>query len=91
MAVRKHATGPRGLQPPLLPEGSGDAESPAWLRRHVEAYANGLIAAHSDPAVGKRRVRRAFSDYTAKNCEEAYGLREAGPPAWDEVGGQQHQ
>ena len=57
---------------PILPEGSGDEESPAWLQRQLEAYARGLEAAFSDKVAGARKVRRAFRDYTAKNCEEAW-------------------
>ena len=60
-------------QESLLSEGSGDEESPAWLRRHLVAYELGLEAAIAKSDVKLRKKRRPFSDYTAKNCEEAYG------------------
>ena len=59
----------------LPAEGSGDEQSPEWLQRQLEAYATGLVAAFSDPVVGVKSVRRAFRDFTAKNCEEAWAGR----------------
>ena len=63
------------MEGPILPEGSGDEESPEWLRRHVESYAQGLEQVFLDKVAGKRRVLKAFRDYTTKNCEEASGRR----------------
>ena len=78
----------RQQERPFLPEGSGDEESPEWLRRQLEAYAAGLVAAFTDPVAGARKVRRAFRDYTIKNCEEAYGVRGGeGAKARDRLGG----
>ena len=74
MPRREPVDTPGGLEEgPLLPEGSGDAESPAWLLKQLAAYHAGLVAAYADPLVGARKVRRAFREYTIKNCEESYG------------------
>ena len=73
------------MEGPYLPEGSGGEEPPAYpqmvvitTERGVEIRAsevynarmwlfeNGLSGSSS------RKRRRRFSDYTAKNCEEAW-------------------
>ncbi len=72
------------MEGPYLPEGSGGEEPPedtqaafwddrvrAQLLRKERAFERAQEALTS-----KRRVRRhSFSDYTAKNCEEACGER----------------
>ena len=57
---------------PILPEGSGDAESPAWIQRQLRAYERGLEAASLWRGPGKKKVRRSIHGYRSKNCEEAY-------------------
>ena len=67
------------MEGPFLPEGSGDAESPELAQRAAEQYEFSMRAFHD--ATGERgrlmrlRRRRSLSEYTAKNCEEAYGGR----------------
>ena len=65
-----------GMEGPLLPQGSGDGQSPEDLQAQ-EAYDARMwrfeVLVTSSRAV--QRKRRAFSDYTDKNCEEAYGGR----------------
>ena len=70
-------------QGPILPQGSGDGQSPeeaqdaAWLMRHFVAYERGLIAAAdlSSGRSAKRSRRRHLNVYAKKNCEEARGNR----------------
>ena len=80
----------------LLPEGSGGEEPPAdpkrsaprgvdiqaemWYHRKVRAFERVL---EGRTPRGTRR-RKAFSEYTARNCEEAYG--EGAGKAHDRVG-----
>ena len=68
---------------PYLPEGSGDAESPEELRAS-EVYAARMWL-FENPVRFTLRKRRRFSDYTTKNCEEAFRARGRSPEA-DEVG-----
>ena len=63
------------MEGPYLPEGSGGEQPPEWLQRQLVAYAAGLEAAYGTPVRGRRGKRRALSDYTTKNCEEAWGDR----------------
>ena len=61
---------------PIIPEGSGDEESPELAQRAADHYELSMRA--FEDATGQRgrlyhRRRRMFRDYTAKNCEEAYG------------------
>ena len=73
-----------GKERPLLPQGSGDGQSPeetqAWLwdeRARVEQERRMLAFERAlDRLSGARKKnRRAFNDYTTKNCEEASGGR----------------
>ena len=63
----------------LLPEGSGDAESPeepkgCGVERALEVYEERLAAFERGLSLlGRAAKRRRFSDYTTKNCEEAWG------------------
>ena len=72
------------MEGPFLPEGSGDAESPEEPLHLMGEDKNGRsdvyqqrmyaferLFVYSMPK-GKKK-RRMFSDYTCKNCEEAYG------------------
>ena len=69
------------MEGPLLPEGSGGEEPPEWPRDPDEEAAMTynarmwLFERNITDSSGHsvRRKRRAFSDYTAKNCEEAWG------------------
>ncbi len=63
------------MEGPLLPEGSGGEEPPAWLRRQLEAYARGLEAAAFYVGPAKKRRRRPIRGYTIQNCEEAIADR----------------
>ena len=84
MAVRKHtplATG-SGVEGSLLPEGSGDAQSPVdpWGQGGaLDVYEERMVAFERslDGMGAPAKRRRRFSDYTAKNCEEASGERAA--------------
>ncbi len=71
MARRKPAAIRGGLEGPLLPQGSGDGQSPEDLRA-AEVYAARMwLFEHAEGARKRRKV--TFSDYTTKNCEEAWG------------------
>ena len=60
---------------PILPEGSGDKESPEDLRAR-EVYASRMWLFHQFLESGpKARRRNTFSDFTTKNSEEAWGNR----------------
>ena len=59
----------------ILPEGSGDAESPEELRA-AEVYAARMwLFGESLGSGPKARRRHTFNDYATKNCEEAWGNR----------------
>ena len=70
------------MEGPYLPEGSGDEESPEepnWSymdERALRQYEERLAQFDSWVLMpwGVRK-RRKLSDYTAKNCEEAWGGR----------------
>ena len=85
--AQAHTAGHGGLEGSLLPEGSGDAESPAWLLRQLAAYERGLEAAYAKSDARPRKKRRPMSDYTTKNCEEAYayGAWECAPASAEVV------
>ena len=59
-----------------LPEGPGDAQSPEEPRDRAQQVFEERMAAFADNT-GQRKLRRrvSFSDYTAANCEEAWGNR----------------
>ncbi len=65
---------PAGIEGrPLLPQGSGDGQSPADLRA-LEVYELRMAAFEQLLTVmGRRPKRRNRRDYTRKNCEEARG------------------
>ena len=71
-----------------IPEGSGGEEPPEGLIKSAEDRAKlvygarmVLFAEATQWRAAKRRTRRFMSDYTAKNCEEAWGGRERGSAA----------
>ena len=83
------------MEGPCLPEGSGGEQPPEELdygQRAAEAYnarmwlfERGL----SETGARKRLKRGGFSDFTVKNCEEAYGHRFGAVSAEEHgVGGQ---
>ena len=72
MIRRKPAATRGGLEGPLLPEGSGDEQSPEELRA-LEVYTARMWLFESLSDIRRDRKRRAFIDYTAKNCEESWG------------------
>ena len=61
---------------PILPEGSGDEESPEEpvdpAVRAAEVYTARMWLFNEATQNRRKRVRRAWSDYCAKNCEEAW-------------------
>ena len=62
-------------RPYLIPGGSGGEESPEYLRA-LEVYEERMAAFDYWVASDRQpRRRRAFSEYTAKNCEEASGSK----------------
>ena len=83
-----------GMEGSLLPEGSGDAESPEGLQlalwdervRQQQEERMLIFAGVYDEWVPRRRRRNVFNDYTTKNCEEAWGR--GTNPAKDLVGRQ---
>jgi len=81
------------MEGPYLPEGSGGEEPPEELSPDdlaQEAYEGRMLAFDAlwEPSrAPKRRKRRQMGDYTAKNCEEAYGQRGEGSAANDSLGG----
>ena len=74
------------MEGPYLPEGSGDAESPEELRalavyeERMAVFERGL-----ERMSPSRRMRRTLHDYTAKNCEEAWGGRHSRRSTSDEL------
>ena len=70
------------MQQSDLPEGSGDEESPEELAaRGDRAAVRKMYEAYTRPLPGRRDRRRYyFNDYSAKNCEEAWGGRAQAPP-----------
>jgi len=61
---------------PFLPGGSGGEYPPEepWIERRMqEAYNARMWLFIKAQEQVKSKRRRAFSDYTSKNCEEAYG------------------
>ena len=71
------------MEGPILPEGSGDAESPEELWGQVDeralwAYEARMRLFEEGLIHVARKVRRRrwhFSEYVSKNCEEAWGGR----------------
>ena len=79
MTVRRHT--PLGMSDSeggsLLPQGSGDGQSPEEIEyaagrvydRRIDAFRSLLaVNGFAKPA----KARRRFHDYTAKNCEECW-------------------
>ena len=73
------------MEGPILPEGSGGEEPPeelpdTWVDENgrSDAYEERMYAFERlfDNPTPVRRRRRRFSDYTAKNCEEAVPARD---------------
>ena len=67
------------MEGPILPEGSGGEEPPEEPRRAELVY-NARMAGFEalwagQAAPGRTERKRRFSDYTEKNCEEAWGAR----------------
>ena len=59
---------------PYLPEGSGDEESPEEPGDSLGGYEERMWAFERMlDKMGRRPKRRLLSDYTKKNCEEAWG------------------
>ena len=77
----------------LLPEGSGGEEPPEEPQdvldaseRAMELYNAKMWLFEQGLSGHTVRRRRRMSDYTTKNCEEAYGGREGRPAEADGVG-----
>jgi len=71
---RKPAATPGGLEGPLLPQGSGDGQSPEELRA-LEIYTARMWLFENNLSEPKAKRRTTFNDYSTKNCEEAWGNR----------------
>ena len=79
LEVRKHTPlATRGeMEGSILPEGSGDAESPASPEATSRALAvyDARLSLLPEAQAAPKKKRRFFHEYTAKNCEEAWGGR----------------
>ena len=71
---RRPAGNNGGIEGPLLPQGSGDGQSPEELRAQEVYNARMWLFEHNVRERNKRRTN--FNDFTTKNCEEAWGNRQ---------------
>ena len=79
------------MEGPYLPEGSGGEQPPEDLEgavQHLAEVYNARMWLFSRIIEEGHRVRkrRRFSDYSTKNCEEAYGAKGSRDAAGDRVG-----